>query len=76
MTLSFTNATVIAIIYFVAKFAEIKFVSKENRPIKLLIRDTVVVFAAGITGMYIINYFNAETIQTVATDAFTGNPNF
>ena len=76
MSISFTNAIVIAIVYFIVKFAEIKFINKENRPIKFLLRDTVVVFVAGITGMYIIDYFNVETIKAAATSAFTGNPDF
>ena len=75
MSISFTNAIVIAIVYFIVKFSEIKFINKENRPIKLLLRDTVVVFVAGITGMYIIDYFNVETIKS-ATTAFTGSPDF
>ena len=74
MTISFTNAMTISLIYFIVKFAEIKFISKENRPIKFLVRDTVVVFVAGITGMYVINYFNTERIQTAG--AFTGVPDF
>ena len=76
MTFSFTNAIVIALVYFIVKFTEIKFVSKENKPIKFLIRDTVVVFVAGITGMYMINYFNTETIESTTAGAFTGNPDF
>jgi hypothetical protein len=74
--MSFTNATVIAIIYFIVKFSEIKLVNKENQPMKFLVRDTVIVFVAGLTGMYIINYFNVETIKSTAAGAFTGNPDF
>jgi len=76
MPISFTNAIVIAFIYFIVKFAEIKLINKENRPVKLLIRDTVVVFVAGIMGMYIIDHFNVETVQAAAASAFTGNPDF
>ena len=76
MPMSFTNAMVIAFVYFIVKYAEIKFINKENRPVKLLIRDTVVVFVAGITGMYIINHFNVETVQAAAASAFTGTPDF
>jgi len=67
---------VIAIIYFLVKFAEIKVINKENTPIKFLIRDTVLVFVSGLTGMYVINYFNVETIKSTAAGAFTGNPDF
>tara|TARA_Y100000389_G_scaffold197297_2_gene231656 strand:- start:829 stop:1050 length:222 start_codon:yes stop_codon:yes gene_type:complete len=73
--MSFTNATVIAIIYFLVKYSEIKLIRKENKPMKFLIRDTVIVFVAGITGMYIINYFNIETLKETA-GAFTGSPDF
>jgi len=74
--MSFTNATVIAIIYFIVKVSEIKLINKENRPMKFLIRDTVIVFVAGLTGMYIINYFNAETMKASVAGAFTGSPDF
>ena len=76
MTPSFTNAAAIALIYFIVKFAEIKYISKDNKPVKYLLRDTVVVFVSGLTGMYIINYFNVETVNNVAAGAFIGNPDF
>jgi hypothetical protein len=40
----FFIAAIISIIFFIAKFIEMRFVEKENKPLKILIRDNIVVF--------------------------------
>ena len=77
MSFSITNASIIALVYFIIKFSEIKFVNKDNKPLKFLIRDTIVVFAASITGIYISQNINTEAIKNITTaGAFTGTPDF
>ena len=38
------TSTIIAIIYFLAKFIEMRFILKENKPLKHLVIDAMIVF--------------------------------
>ena len=73
----FLQAGIIAVLYLLAKFVEMRFVLKENKPIKLLMRDTVIVYISSIVGMYVIEQFllQGETIKAVP-QAFIDNPTF
>lgn len=70
----------ISILYFVFKFLEMRYIDKEAKPIKMLVRDTLVVYISILLGSFILSQFNpiiheiAETTQ--APMAFTDNPSF
>ena len=49
------NAGIIAFIYILVKFAEMRVILKENKPLKELVKDTIFVFISVITGFFIIN---------------------
>lgn len=74
----FIIAAVISIIYLIIKFFEMRFVEKENKPLKLLIRDSILVYFSVVLGYFIIGqlspiiYNNTKSI----TPIFTGNPEF
>jgi len=77
----FIIGIVIAVTYFVIKILEIRFIETESRkPMKTLIRDTVVVCVSSIVGVYVLNQFNvfsstdSKTLQ--APSIFTDNPGF
>ena len=76
----FIIAGVIAVIYLIAKFIEMRFVEKENKPLKLLIRDTLVVYFSVIFGHFILEQLKpviqqgGETITNA--QVFTDNPGF
>jgi len=50
----FLKAGVIAIIFFIAKFIEMRFIEKENKPFKLLVRDALIVYFCVISGYFIL----------------------
>jgi len=68
-------AGIIAIIFFVMKFIEMRFIEKENKPLKLLIRDTLLVYVSVVSG-----YFILEQLKPVIQNGgespmvFTDNP--
>lgn len=76
----FVIAGVIAVVYLIAKFIEMRFVEKENKPLKLLIRDTLLVYFSVIVGHFILEQLKpviqqgGEAITT--TPVFTDNPGF
>ena len=51
----FIIATAVSIIFLIAKFIEMRFIEKENKPLKFLIRDTLVVYFSVVIGYFIIN---------------------
>jgi hypothetical protein len=57
----FIIAAVIAIIFLIAKFLEMRFVDKESKPIKLLVRDALLVYFSVISG-----YFILEQLKTAS----------
>ena len=74
----FIIAVAISIIFLIVKFIEMRFIEKENKPLKFLIRDTLVVYFSVIAGYFII-----EQIQPVmeggipsSPAVFTDNPEF
>lgn len=77
----FLLAGVITTIYFIAKFLEMRYVEKESRPLKLLIRDALVVFISIVLGNFIIEQVNPVlsdsglSVQD-APSVFTDNPPF
>jgi hypothetical protein len=75
----FLIAAIISIIFFIIKFIEMRFIEKENKPLKYLIRDSLLVYFSVIIGYFIIEQikplteevnFNAQPV------VFTDNPNF
>ena len=73
----FIQAGIISVLYLLAKFVEMRFVLKENKPIKLLMRDTIIVYISAVAGLYIIEQFllQGEARKTVPK-AFIDNPTF
>jgi hypothetical protein len=73
----FVIASVIAVTYIIAKFIEMRFIEKESKPLKILIRDALVVYISVLFGDFIIRQVN-PVINSVskATPVFTDNPGF
>jgi hypothetical protein len=48
----------VAIVYFLLKFIEMRFVDADNqKPVKVLIRDSIVVCVSSILAVFILNQF-------------------
>ena len=71
------NAGVIAVVYSLIKFVEMRMILKEARPIKELLRDTIMVYVSAIAGMFIIEQMGTVSLTGKnATNVFVGNPEF
>jgi hypothetical protein len=54
----FVVGAIIATVYFLLKFLEMRFVDQDNKkPIKVLIRDTLIVGISSVVGVYILDQF-------------------
>jgi hypothetical protein len=75
----FLVAGIISVIFFIAKFLEMQYIEKESKPLKVLIRDSLVVYVSVVFGNFIV-----EQLSPVIKDAsimespiaFTDNPPF
>lgn len=75
----FITAAFISIIFLVVKFFEMRFIEKESKPLKVLIRDAILVYFSVIISNFIIQQIN-PIMDSVSgkkiTPVFTDNPAF
>ena len=75
----FLAAGIISVIFFIAKFLEMQYVDKEPKPLKILIRDALLVYVSVISGCFILEQLRPviNEIEIPSTPlAFTDNPPF
>jgi hypothetical protein len=77
----FVVAAIISVIFFIIKFIEMRFVDKESKPLKFLIRDSLLVYFSVIAGNFVIEQLKPvlqEGGESIVTNpiVFTGNPEF
>jgi hypothetical protein len=77
----FVIAAIIYIIFFIVKFIEMRFVEKESKPLKFLIRDSLLVYFSVVFGNFVIGQINpllrgGGSTKSAVTPVFTDNPGF
>jgi hypothetical protein len=75
----FLAAGIISVIYFISKFLEMQYVDKEPKPLKILIRDSLLVYISSVLGWFVIDQLKPviNDIDISATPlAFTDNAPF
>jgi hypothetical protein len=72
------HSGIIAFVYLLMKFVEMRITKNEKKHMKELIRDTILVYLSAIIGLYIINEFMQTTSSIVktVTNVFTDAPGF
>tara|TARA_R110002072_G_scaffold76776_6_gene179822 strand:+ start:2778 stop:3017 length:240 start_codon:yes stop_codon:yes gene_type:complete len=79
MTNNFLISSIIAIIYSLLKFLDMRYIKKENRPLKDLILDSSVVFISSLLTFFLFEQFNiADLINNneALPEVFTGSAEF
>ena len=76
---TFLIAGIVAGIFFIIKFVGMRVVDKESKPLKLLIRDSLVVYISVIGGGFIVDQLQPfivgdNVVQT--PPVFIDNPSF
>ena len=75
----FLVAGIISVIFFIAKFLEMRYVDDEPKPLKYLIRDSLLVYMSVVCGGFILDQLTPIIKENVAVEtplAFTDNPPF
>ena len=74
---NFLLATVIAVIYIIFLFLEMRFILKENKPLKLLFRDGILVYLSVLLGSFIYQELMSSSRSIIKTPSvFTDTPDF
>ena len=72
-------STIIAFLYLLIKFAEMRMVNKETKTIKELVTDSLIVFISVICGNFVFVQMQPLSEMILGdgnAQAFTDNPNF
>ncbi len=69
------SGLVVAIMYIIFRFIEMRFILKENKPLKVLFRDTIIVYLSTVSGLFVLDQFTTN-IGKSAPKVFTDIPNF
>jgi hypothetical protein len=76
----FIIAAIISIVFLISKFIEMRFIEKEPKPLKFLIRDSLLVYFSVVFGDFIFGQINpmikGGSTTSNATQVFTDNPGF
>lgn len=71
------TSVIIAICYLAFKLIETKFMIKKDTPLKLILRDTLVVYISGLAGFFIFNQLVPITDNIKSTpNVFVSDPDF
>jgi hypothetical protein len=64
MTDMFIHALAIATVFFLFKFLEMKFLpDDEKKPLKIVIKETLIVYFASIVGIYMYSQFDSKELK-------------
>jgi hypothetical protein len=72
----FAIAGVISFIFLIAKFIEMRFIEKENKPVKIMIRDALLVYCCVLLGLFLYEQVSPASIEIKSPNVFTDNPGF
>ena len=72
----FVTGVAIACAYLLFRFIEMRFILKENKPLKTIIIDTIFVYFCVIISFVLIDQFNLKTKTLTEAPVFIDNPKF
>jgi|TARA_B100001094_G_C17442188_1_gene444182 hypothetical protein len=69
------NAGLISAFFLIFKFIEMRLITKDNIPPKVLVRDASLVFIGTIAAHYLLMQFGSAKTKGIV-EVFTDNPSF
>lgn len=76
MTNIFVASGIIAIVYLILEILRQKYILKENKALKLLLTDAVVVLLSSAIGLYVIENLDKGVLNKSQPVAFVGLADF
>ena len=72
----FLTAVAVAVSYLIFRFIEMRIILKENKPLKILARDTLIVYLSVLLGTFVMEQFGSSSMGKKMTEVFTNSPEF
>ena len=73
----FITGVAVACAYLLFRFIEMRFILKENKPLKILFRDTLLVYVSVIIGSFVLDQISSGTLTGGGPpQVFTNDPSF
>ena len=72
----FLTAAIISFVYLLFKFIEMRVILKENKPLKILLRDTIIVYLSVVLGNFVIEQVYPVGKLSKSPIVFTNKPEF
>ena len=72
----FLTAVAVSIAYLIFRFIEMRIILKENKPLKILARDTLLVYFSVILGHFVMDQIGNTAMGVKITEVFTNDPGF
>lgn len=76
MSKYFVTAGIIAVVFSIVKFLEMRFITKVNKPIKNIVRDTLTVYISATLGLLVLDQLDSVETGQPNASVFIGNPEF
>ena len=80
MTSIFIVAAVTSFVFLLAKFLHMRYIEKDSKPLKVLIKDTILVYGSVILGNFILTQIYSSVMtggdSSTVTPVFIDNPGF
>ena len=72
----FLTAVAVAVAYLIFRFIEMRFILKENKPLKVLTRDTLLVYLSVLLGNFVMLQLGGADLTIKVPEVFTNEPDF
>jgi len=78
----FVLAALISFCYLIIKFSEMRLIEKENKPLKVLLKDMFLVYFSCTIGIFFVQQLSDNSISIFSNDkksvtaVFTNSPDF
>lgn len=79
----FILALIISVLFIILKFIEMRFILKEDKPIKELLKESLYVYFSSVLGLYVATQFDVVQLSNIKltkgggnVSVFVDNPDF
>ena len=72
----FISALVISIVYIIFKFLEMRLILKEAKPLKFMLRDSIIVYFSVLIGNFVMGQMEPLKNMSKQVSVCTDNPTF
>ncbi len=75
--MKFAISLSISFVYVLLKIIEMKMLDKKQKPLKPVLKDSIIVFMSSLFGMFVMDQVNIQSKPTsTASNVFVDNPDF